>query len=117
MLDASGKLNDGMLQLNTMFLGSSKECIEIDVHRPGNNLDSFKGKYIIVGIAGSKSSKERMERMPIFIDGQFLQLGASVFVKYSFLKLLLTVVLQKYFLGQSLGVCANWFMSARLMFR
>ena len=84
MLDASGKLNDGMLQMNTAFLGSSKECVEIQVDRPGNNLDPFKGKYIIVGILGAKTSEDMnlfIERMPIFINVQYLQLGASAFVK------------------------------------
>ena len=84
MFDASGKLTDGIAQMNTKFYGNMKECIEIEVSRPDQGLDAFRGKYVLIDPMGSTSSNEdfvMMDRMPIFIDGTFLQLGGSAFVR------------------------------------
>ena len=41
MADATGKIPDGLFELNYQTYGNMPECLEIDVGNP-NGLDSFK---------------------------------------------------------------------------
>ena len=98
VIDASGKLADGITSGGLWFTGSPDACIKVDTKGPpSNDTESFKGKYAMVAFGGPEDFPEEeaeeirqkwkngqaLPRMPIFLPGLFGIVGPSLVSLYS----------------------------------
>ena len=91
VIDASGKLADGITSGGLWFTGSPDACIKVDTKGPpSNDTESFKGQYVMVAFGGPEDFPEEeaeeikqmlsktwkngqaLPRMPIFLPGPYL---------------------------------------------
>ena len=55
--DATGKMPDGLLQLNLQAMGNMDECLDIDVKHPGEGTEPFKYEWLHLGPLHLHSAK------------------------------------------------------------
>ena len=99
VIDASGKLADGITTGGLWFTGSPDACIKVDTKGPpSNDTESFKGKYAMVAFGGPEDFPEEeaeeirqmmsqkwkngqaLPRMPIFLPGPYLGIAGPSLV-------------------------------------
>ena len=99
VIDASGKLSDGITSGGLWFTGSPDACIKVDTKGPpSNDTESFKGKYAMVAFGGPEDFPEEeaeeirqmmtqkwkngqaLPRMPIFLPGPYLGIAGPSLV-------------------------------------
>ena len=98
MVDASGKISDGITSGSTWYTGSPDACITVDTKGPPSNdppTDPFKGKYVLVQFGGEEDFPEEeaeemrqimktwkngqpVPKMPIFVPGALDIIGPSL---------------------------------------
>ena len=102
VIDASGKVADGITSGSSWFTGSPDACITVDTKGPpSNDTIPFKGKYVIVNFGEEDDFPEEdaeemrqmmtrwkngqpLPRMPIFLPGPYLGIAGPSLVSQVF---------------------------------